>query len=129
MPEIPQDPNTTVAGTRAEAVASGRPASDPPDDVAIEGRRRSFNAITKKWTQTDICPVCGDTEWVIGDVSDLPIRLPGSDIGTVSRATHVVPLVPVTCITCGFTRLFHELYLFNEEELHLSPEDIVERSE
>jgi hypothetical protein len=88
---------------------------DENADLLLAARERARLALQSKWLgDGPTCAVCGHDDWTVGDVSDLPVRLPGSEAGTVLSAQRVYPLIPLTCTTCGQVLFFNPKFLFSE---------------
>jgi len=82
------------------------------EDQAREAARRSAEEEIKLvWTGSDKCPICGNSEWNVLNLVDIPVRMVDPTIAMgisptiVPRTAYV--FVPVTCTTCGYTRFFH----------------------
>lgn len=90
---------------------------DPNADARYTARETSRRAIESKWYgEGPDCPVCKNDTWQIGDLADLPVRNPGSDIGTVAAAEHVYPVIPSMCTYCGYMLFHNGKFLFAESE-------------
>ena len=60
-----------------------------------------------KWGNSRPCPVCGGTNWTVGDSSYELREYRGGDflVGQVP----IMPLVPVICTNCGNTILINSI--------------------
>ena len=65
----------------------------------------TFDAVARvldaKWVEGKSCPVCGNTQWSIGELPHMLQPLGGG--------STVMPVYPVTCTNCGLTFLFNAI--------------------
>lgn len=120
MSNPPNDPNLLA---RAEA-ASAALSDDPQRTV-----REKYQAILETvWREPDDCPICKSSAWNLGDLVDVHLRhtpqthdLLGAALGNLVPQVYVY--VPVTCVYCGYTLLFHSgvLDVRGSEEIKTKP--------
>jgi len=67
----------------------------------------AIQILNQRWTQSRACPICGETNWGVGEEL---IRL------WTSQLKAAYPTVVVTCNTCGYT------FFVNAAILGLMPE-------
>ena len=74
------------------------------DEVGFEKREAIKRHLDSKWTHAKQCPICGEDDWLIDNVANVPVR-PTSFLETGER---VYPLAPVVCRVCGYTFFVNE---------------------
>jgi hypothetical protein len=87
----------------------GEPTATPeePDAEAEERKhlQEFFAAVIKhtdeKWGKDPKCPMCGETNWMLGLVVDLSIRA-DPKFGTTKYVRQGIPAAPVICTNCSF---------------------------
>jgi predicted nucleic-acid-binding Zn-ribbon protein len=104
----PQDPSN-LPGALARA-AAGLPTTKP--SLELEARRelraKYQDALTRLWTGTSPCPICGTDRWDIADVIETPLRNVASDLAwALANTQQAYVYVPVGCTNCGYTIFFH----------------------
>jgi len=80
-----------------------REEAEAPENTAIRERARQRLSEMVPGVEA-LCPICGVSEWFLGEVVNLPIGR-----GHPSRKVYVA--VPLICHNCGFMQLFHAGYL------------------
>jgi hypothetical protein len=64
-----------------------------------------LNRLEENWPDPKTCPVCRNTTW---DTIDIVFELKGYESKSQPSTTPtIMPVVPVTCKTCGNTVLFN----------------------
>ena len=64
-----------------------------------------LNILDEKWPDPKTCPVCQNTNW---DTIDIVFELKGYESKSRPAVSPtIMPLVPVSCKTCGNTILFN----------------------
>ena len=60
--------------------------------------------LNRHWKGSKMCPICSTNNWHLGE---LVVEL--QPFQQMMPGGSVVPLVPLTCLTCGHTLLFNAL--------------------
>ena len=71
--------------------------------------------IEKLWPEPRRCPVCGSTGW---SLLDRVMEIREFERGALSTGGKLIPLVSITCSTCGHTLLFNAITLGVVEAQH-----------
>lgn len=69
--------------------------------------REKYEAVINRlWKKSDDCPICGSNVWNVADLIEAPVRniTVGAQL-VYGKKCYVY--VPLTCIQCGYTILFH----------------------
>jgi hypothetical protein len=77
-----------------------------PESRAL--RSRAAAAIRMQWRGAKECPICTQITWSVGDMGELRQYAGGH---LVHGGGQVTPVVPMVCLTCGFTHFFNALVL------------------
>lgn len=105
--------NTQRKGIRHTDTRDVMPAETLPE------RQAALEWLAKVWEEDrQQCPICGDGNWSISDVANLPVRPrrivdeanPAAFITDIT-AERVYPLVPISCVTCGYTFFINEKWI------------------
>ena len=99
---MPEDKKDQDAAQR-EAAKRERMA----EEALLQTRKLAYDAITEKWTQPEVCPVCGTNQWSIGDLVEHRLFSGGG----LKVGGPVFVYVPVSCNNCGNTRFFNAIQL------------------
>ena len=62
--------------------------------------------LNEHWKGDRVCPICGNTHWW---GSDQAMEIRSFDEGRVGGSGIVVPLLAITCSTCGNTLFFNAI--------------------
>jgi predicted nucleic-acid-binding Zn-ribbon protein len=99
---------STPKPPRLDAVAQNLMAGQSPDEhrARQEAREKYAEILQRLWKQPETCPICGETDWSLLDLVEIPIRdlVPTLRI-ELQRKGYV--FVPVGCVRCGYTMFFH----------------------
>ena len=69
-------------------------------------RDKLIQAINMNWKNKN-CPMCSENNWNVDTRMVSPVRL--SDKGGIELGGQIMPLVAITCMTCGNTLFVNPL--------------------
>lgn len=81
---------------------------DTTGKLTPEDQKKVSDWLREKWKTPANCPICGSTNWTIGDHLIQPLTFFG---GGVSIGGITYPQVMVISNDCGYTRLFNAVML------------------
>lgn len=78
--------------------------SRPDLNRTVEQKKSERDAVlehlSKKWTKDRECPICGVSDWMIGDLAQLNLY---------AEWKQIYPVVPVVCKNCAYTHFFQAI--------------------
>lgn len=74
-----------------------------PEALEWEARERALKWLAEKSPNGTICAVCGENDWTVGNVAELPLTR-WDDVA--APAAKVYPVFPVFCTNCAHMLLF-----------------------
>lgn len=112
--------NCALAVIQIDRIAFVSDTRETPEDRAkrlVGEQQRALDWINQKW-KDKICPICGDMHWTIMSVMELRQYENGSIILGGNSVT--LPVVPVICNNCGYTRFFNAMMIgaLKQDEPH-----------
>ena len=69
---------------------------------------RALAWLNEHWTMPRGCPICGSSDWQVGQVGEIRQYNDGNLI-LGGPGGGVIPTFPVVCTTCGYIHLFSAL--------------------
>jgi hypothetical protein len=73
--------------------------AESDDTKKQEQRERAAKWIAERWTNRQ-CPMCGTSQWSVGDISELREFAQGA---IIIGGGALYPVFPITCANCGNT--------------------------
>jgi predicted nucleic-acid-binding Zn-ribbon protein len=62
--------------------------------------------INSKWQGEKTCPICKNNKWNISETLVEVREFHGGSI-VIGGVSQVIPLIPITCVVCGYTIFFN----------------------
>lgn len=82
-------------------------ADEYQEPTDAEFRKAAEEWLRREWTNNRTCPICGDSDWAVGDMARLLVEpLPGIDAQLDPR----YPILPIGCRQCGYMVLINAMF-------------------
>jgi|GEM_PF-2955822 len=89
-----------------EALVRKRQQEQWDPEASEEVTRETKEWLSRKWPKSE-CPVCGETNWAVGELVQTPL---------VHKAGRIYKFVPVSCVNCGNTQFFNPEFFDSEKD-------------